>query len=174
MYSVLRSPEDFEPEITDYEIWYSGTQIGERTAVDQQLRHLALDYKGSYTLTVRLYNGDEYVTECEIDTTVMRDVLPIESAQEETTAQEQQCGTYQVDTVSLGSVSTSTLTLSFDATVGAAYYRLESAEGASVYTGGAGSGRGKLLLSDPSHQQPEHGKASGVRSRAKPDRDSPI
>lgn len=130
----LEIPEDFEPEITDYEIWYSGTQIGERTAVDQQLRHLALDYKGSYTLTVRLYNGDEYVTECEIDTTVMRDVLPIESAQEETTAQEQQCGTYQVDTVSLGSVSTSTLTLSFDATVGAAYYRLESAEGASVYT----------------------------------------
>ena len=112
----LEIPEDFEPEITDYEIWYSGTQIGERTAVDQQLRHLALDYKGSYTLTVRLYNGDEYVTECEIDTTVMRDVLPIESAQEETTAQEQQCGTYQVDTVSLGSVSTSTLTLSAPAT----------------------------------------------------------
>ncbi len=130
----LEYPEDFEPAATDYEIWYSGTQIGERTAVDQQLRHLALDYKGTSTLTVRLYNEDTYVTECEIDTTVPRDVLPIEPAVEEEAPLAVQCGTYKIETTSLGSVSTSKLTLSFDATVGAAYYRIEDAGGASVYT----------------------------------------
>lgn len=130
----LEYPEEFEPAVTDYEIWYSGTQIGERTPVDQQLRHLALDYKGTSMLTVRLFDGEDYVTECEIDTTVNRDILPVEPEQEETQAAETQCGTYKVDTVSLGSVSTSTLTLTFNATAGVSYFRLESAEGTSVYT----------------------------------------
>lgn len=130
----LEIPEDFEPAITDFEIWYEGTQIGERTPADQQLRHLALDYQGTSTLTVRLYADDTFVSECEIDTTVPRDVLPIEGAQETQEAAETQCGSYKVETVPHGSISTSTLTLTLDAGLGAAYYRIENAEGTSVYS----------------------------------------
>ncbi len=130
----LEIPEEFEPAVTDYEIWYSGTQIGERTPVGEQLRHLALDYKGTCTLTVRLYEGEDFVTECEIDTTVTRDILPIEAAQAETVPEDTQCGAYSVDTVSHGSLSTSTLTLSLDASTGAKYFTLVSGSGSSVYT----------------------------------------
>ena len=34
------------PAITDFEIWYAGTQIGERTPADQQLRHLGARLPG--------------------------------------------------------------------------------------------------------------------------------
>ena len=130
----LEIPEDFDPAITDFEIWYAGTQIGERTPADQQLRHLALDYQGTSKLTVRLYDNDTFVSECEIDTTVPRDVLPIEGAQETQEAEETQCGSYKVETVPHGSISTSTLTLTLDAGLGAAYYRIENADGTSVYS----------------------------------------
>ena len=47
----------------------NGTQIGERTPADEQLRHLALDYQETSMLTVRLYGEDGFLCECEIDTT---------------------------------------------------------------------------------------------------------
>ena len=129
----LDVPEDFEPEITHYEIWYNGTQIGSRTAVNEQIRHLALDYQDTCLLTVRLYQNDKFMSECEIDTTVARDVLPIQSA-EITVETEKQGGTYTVSTTPLGNLSTSGLALNLDASIGAKYYKLESQSGESIYT----------------------------------------
>ena len=50
------------------------------------------------------------------------------------TAEPQEIGTYQITTSSLGSVSTSTLELTLDSSVGAAYYTLQSENGTSLYT----------------------------------------
>ena len=131
----LEIPETFEPAITEFEIWYNGTQIGERTPADEQLRHLALDYQETSMLTVRLYGEDGFLCECEIDTTVPRDVLPVQQEEEPVeTAEPQEIGTYQITTSSLGSVSTSTLELTLDSSVGAAYYTLQSENGTSLYT----------------------------------------
>jgi hypothetical protein len=70
-------PEDYEPEIDAFELWYQGVRLGERTPVEKEIRHLVLDYGETNGLTVRLYNGDEYVDECEVDTTVSSDVLKL-------------------------------------------------------------------------------------------------
>jgi hypothetical protein len=132
----LEIPDGFEPDISEYEIWYEGTQIGEHTPADRQIRHLTLVYGESDMLTVRLYDsGGSYAGECEIDVTVPRDVLPIGDG-EETAAPSQadtSIGTYRVATRSVGDVSLSTLTLEFTAVSGARYYRLQYG-GADVYT----------------------------------------
>ena len=86
-------------------------------------------------LTVRLYGEDGFLCEREIDTTVPRDVLPVQQEEEPVeTAEPQEIGTYQITTSSLGSVSTSTLELTLDSSVGAAYYTLQSENGTSLYT----------------------------------------
>lgn len=129
----LEIPDDFKPEITEYEIWYDGVQIGERTPISKQIRHLALDYKATNTLTVRLYNGDVFVDECEIDTSVPRDVLPIkgEVAPEE---QESPLGRFTAETTARGNTSTTTLTITPTAGLDIAYYSLADENGAMVYT----------------------------------------
>lgn len=60
-------PEDFPVEITDFELWVDGVQIGERTSADTALRHLALGLERTETVILRFYNGDTFVSDCEID-----------------------------------------------------------------------------------------------------------
>jgi hypothetical protein len=73
----IRIPDDYEPEIDAFEIWYAGLRIGARTPAGKELRHLTIDYGETNRLTVKLYNADEYVDECEIDTSVPSDVLDL-------------------------------------------------------------------------------------------------
>ena len=126
-------PEDFTPAITDFEVWSEGVQIGERVAITEEITHLTIDYGGSSTLVLRFYNGETYVTECEIDATVPRDVL--ELGQEEVTeeGEEQLVGTYSVTTSAVGSLSTSTLTLELNEGVGAESFTITYGTG-NVYT----------------------------------------
>lgn len=60
-------PEDFSVEITDFELWVDGTQIGDRTSIANELRHLTLSLDNVEKASVRLYNGEEFVDECEFD-----------------------------------------------------------------------------------------------------------
>ena len=119
------------PAIDSFEVWYGGTQIGARTDVGTELRHLAMDYKDTSKLTIRLYNGDTYVDECEVDASVPRDVLPIEGVTVEET--ERVVGTYTVETSVMGDTAVSQLTLSVDAALGADSYTLGYG-GGQVYT----------------------------------------
>lgn len=125
-------PEGFEPAIDRFEVWYAGTQIGERTTVGTELHHLALDYKETSELTLRLYNGDTYVDECVIDASIPRDVLDIQRAETDTVT-ERIIGSYSVETAMAGGVSTSELKLSVNAAENAVYYTLTYGE-AGVYT----------------------------------------
>lgn len=63
-------PEGFTPEITDFELWVNGVQIGERTSVSMPIRHLTLALDSIDTALIRLYNNDELVLECGIETMV--------------------------------------------------------------------------------------------------------
>lgn len=125
-------PEEFKPEIDRFEVWYAGTQIGERTEVGTELHHLALDYQETSRLTIRLYNGSEYVDECEIDASVPRDTLDIQRAEDAAQA-ERVIGSYSVKTSLEGGVSVSELTLTVNAAENAAYYTLTYGE-AGVYS----------------------------------------
>lgn len=70
-------PEDFPVEITDFELWSDGTQIGERTAVNKTLRHLTLGTGQSNEVFIRFYNGDTFVSDCAIDPAVYSGELQI-------------------------------------------------------------------------------------------------
>ncbi|MPM51135.1 hypothetical protein SDC9_97882 [bioreactor metagenome] len=126
-------PDDFEPEITHFEIWYEGVQIGERTPISRQLRHLALDYGETNELTVRFFNDTSYVDQCVIDTSVARDVLKLKGAVIKTET-EKKVGTYTVTTSSLGRVSTSALTITPDRKTGIAYFSIAYGDGKTVFT----------------------------------------
>lgn len=64
---ALQIPEDFEVEITDYELWIDNVQVGDRTTTDNKLRHLALTKESVTDIFIRLYNGDEFVDDCHIE-----------------------------------------------------------------------------------------------------------
>jgi len=128
----LDIPEDFEPEISDFELWYEGTQIGERTPADKVLRHLCLDYGETGLLTVRLFNGEDFVAECEIDTTVPRDVLPVQGGVPAADTGERKAGTYTVSTTNLGNLSTSTLKLDLETGFGIKSYTLSYASAGDI------------------------------------------
>lgn len=63
----VKIPDDFEIEISDYELWVDGVMVGERTPVDKKLRHIAIVKEGIDEAKIRLYNGDEFIDDCVID-----------------------------------------------------------------------------------------------------------
>ncbi len=79
-------PEEYEPEVTDFELWIDDVKIGKRTAAGKAIRHLALDKENAEKVVIRLYNGKEFVADCEIDPSeyegplkVVKDYKPIEA-----------------------------------------------------------------------------------------------
>lgn len=124
-------PDEFEPTIDSFEVWYGGTQIGTRTQLGTELRHLMLDYQDTNKLLIRLYNGDTFVDECEINATVPRDVLPIAGTKAE--AKTRVVGSYEVRTTVQGGVSVSELKMSVNAVEGVDSFILRYGE-QGVYT----------------------------------------
>ncbi len=118
-------PEDYEPAVSDFELWYDGIQIGARTPNDETIRHLAIDYGESNTLIVRLYDGQNFVAECEVSTMVYRDVLPIpfEKA-EEPTLTPVPIGSYKMTTRTVSDMKVSTLSVTPNSDVEASFYKL--------------------------------------------------
>lgn len=60
-------PEESDIQITHFELWVDNVQIGERTEIDAVIRHLELNLSQTDKTVIRLYNGDEFVADCEID-----------------------------------------------------------------------------------------------------------
>ena len=132
-YLGVSIPEGYEPAIDSFEVWYAGTQIGERTPVGTELHHLALAYKDTSQLTLRFYNSGTYVDECDIDASVPRDVLDIQKAETPDPAAQRSVGSYTVTTTMEGGVSVSELKLTLNAVEHAATYTLTYGD-RQVYT----------------------------------------
>lgn len=128
----IEVPDGYTPEVTHFELWYEGQQIGERTPITQEIHHLALDYGETSTLTLRMYNGDEFVGECEIDARVPRDT--IDFFQGGTTETEEKIGTYTMSAEKIGDMTMTELEFSIDASVGAEYFLVTYDDGKAVGT----------------------------------------
>ena len=89
-------PEDFPIEITDYELWCDNNQIGERTPKDKTLRHLTLSREKVDKAKIRLYNGNEFVDDCEIDPEEESGTLNIVTAMNIKKDETGDVGTYEV------------------------------------------------------------------------------
>jgi hypothetical protein len=70
-------PDDYSIDISDFELYVDGKQIGERTDVSKMLEHLALDLDMAENVSIYLYDGDELIEVCEIDASVYQDTLDI-------------------------------------------------------------------------------------------------
>lgn len=90
-------PDDFEVDITDYELWINNTLIGERTAKDRPLRHLGLDLENLDEVKIRLYNGGEFVDDCIIDPAEESGPLNITSGYDIKKNEGDVLGTFTVD-----------------------------------------------------------------------------
>ena len=132
-YLGVSIPERYEPAIDSFEVWYAGTQIGERTPVGTELHHLALDYQDTSRLTLRFYHSGTFVDECDIDASVPRDVLDIQKAETPDPAAQRSVGSYTVTTTMEGGVSVSELKLTLNAVERAASYTLTYGD-RQVYT----------------------------------------
>lgn len=60
-------PDDFEIGITDYELWVNGQLVGERTPAQKTVRHLAFALGHVDRAFIRLYDGDAFLDDCDID-----------------------------------------------------------------------------------------------------------
>ena len=63
----LYVPDDYPIVITDFELWVNNQQIGGRTKVDSNLRHLILTKEKIENIWIRLYNDEEFVADCSIN-----------------------------------------------------------------------------------------------------------
>lgn len=60
-------PDDAGFNATSYELWCDGIQIGDRTPIDDEIRHLVLAIASEDNCFVRLYDGDKVVDDIDID-----------------------------------------------------------------------------------------------------------
>lgn len=63
----LTVTEDADVELTHFELWVNGIQIGTRTALGDTIRHLTLNLKQTERVFVRIYNNNSFVDDCDID-----------------------------------------------------------------------------------------------------------
>ncbi len=89
-------PDDFVVEVSDYELWVDNILIGERKSTDKKLRHLMLTVDGVTEAKIRLYNGEEFIDDCEIDPTVESGPLTITTGYDIKRIDPNQIGTYDV------------------------------------------------------------------------------
>ncbi len=94
---TLHIPDDFEIDLTDYELWVNNVQVGTRTRSDKKLRHLALSFDMVSEAIIRLYNGDEFVDDVAIDPTVESGPLIVRSGYEIKRDLPGQIGTFLIE-----------------------------------------------------------------------------
>ena len=73
----IHLPEDFDIDISHYELWVDNYIIGEKKEAEKSLRHLTLSLTGEERVFVRLYDGEEFVDDCEIDPAAYQGELEI-------------------------------------------------------------------------------------------------
>ena len=72
-------PDDMEIDISHYELWIDNYVVGGKNQCDKTFRHLTLTLTGEERVFVRLYNGDEFVDDCEIDPSEYQGALNIKN-----------------------------------------------------------------------------------------------
>lgn len=133
-------PEDFSIDLTHFELYVNGEQVGGRTETTACLEHLALDLDRTERVALYFYNDNRLVDICEIDASVYQDRLDIRGGY--TVVRENAVKTvaaYRCITDS--STGMVTLSITPKDTEPVAYYCLEDEDGNAI----AGDSRGNAL-----------------------------
>ncbi len=76
-------PKDLEVDATDFELWVDEVQVGERTKIEETLRHLTLTLDGTEHVFLRFYENETFLTDCEINPQQYQGELNISSSKKE-------------------------------------------------------------------------------------------
>lgn len=122
----LSATEDLETDIDAFELWIDGIQVGERTSIDSTIRHLTLDTQEAEKVVIRLYAGDDFVEDCEIDPTVYSGKLTVTNYHVEQKADSEAVAYYSVTTMESGFTR---ITITAKDGESIAYYQIRTADG---------------------------------------------
>ncbi len=121
-------PDDFNVEVTHFELWCDGKQIGERTEIDKSIRHLALTTESIDKAFIRFYNDTEFVDDCEIDPSQQSGELQIVSQYTATGGTgDRELGEYSLTVNADTGIATVELSPRQDREI--AYYRISTSDG---------------------------------------------
>ena len=121
-------PDDFSVEVTHFELWCDGKQIGERTAIDKSIRHLALATESIDKAFIRFYNDTEVVDDCEIDPSQQSGELQIVTNYTATGgSSDKELGEYSLTVNAATGIATVELSPQKDREI--AYYRISTSDG---------------------------------------------
>ncbi len=126
----INLPDDFETDITHFELWCDGEQIGGRTEIDKTLSHLMLAVDNVSEVKIRFYNDDTFVDDCVIDPSVYSGPLEIVADYRIVEGQKQEIGSYTSETSA--STGLAVITLKPDAAEQIGYYRIKTADGKNL------------------------------------------
>lgn len=125
-------PDDFETEITHYELWADSYQIGVRTEIEKKIRHLMINTQDVEKFMVRVYENNTFIDECVIDTQVYQGPLKIVTGY--TVTEEHVSNTIGAYTVEeIGMTAMSKIQLSIEPKEGVEYYALTNKDGKNIF-----------------------------------------
>ena len=126
-------PDDFDVEITDFELWCDNERIGERTPKDKTIRHLALAKDKVDKTMIRLYNGNDFVDDCVIDPSEEKGTLNIRTRMDINKDETGDVGTYDIEQSNVTGLIKLTLVPLESEEIGA--YRILDSEGTPLGNG---------------------------------------
>lgn len=97
----LSVSDDYDTDIDSFELYIDDEQVGTKTQIGEVIRHLTFETDGASKVIVRLYSGDTFVDDCEIDPQVYSDRLTITNYHIETD-EETAVASYTAETTSSG------------------------------------------------------------------------
>ena len=127
-------PEDFETDVTHFELWVDDYVIGEKTPIEKTLRHLTLSLTGKEKVFVRLYNDESVVDDCEIDATAYQGPLNVTgyTIRKTEEALKREVGKYEVKPQNdMGLVE---IYLTVDGVEDIHYYAVQNTDGTNLLT----------------------------------------
>ena len=125
-------PEDFSVEITDYELFCDDVSIG-KEKVGKTIRHLGIAKQEISEAKIRLYNGDEFVDDCEIDPESYGGPLTIVTTYRVEERDRDEIGTFMVTVDQSAGVAQFSVELTTTDKIG--YYRIVTADGKPLSSG---------------------------------------
>lgn len=128
----INKTDDCKTEITHFELWINGTQIGTRTELGQLIRHLTLDLEQTDNVIIRLYEDDKFIAECKIDPQQYSGKLNIETTVIAENAAAKELGTYTYKLNKKTGMVTFQITPNED--IKAAYFKLTNEAGKYIYS----------------------------------------
>lgn len=121
----LTVSDDADVEISHFEFWIDDSQIGARTEVGKTIRHLSLDLSQTSRTFVRIYNGEQFLDDCEIDPEVYSGKLTITKDYTVVSVEDDVIGSYEIEHNQLGMLMISMLPQKDELS---AYYNIQTNE----------------------------------------------